>query len=652
MKISVVVPCYNARGKIEGCIASLRQIEFSCSEYEVLFIDDCSSDDTFDYLRTICADVVNWHVFRLKINSGSPSRPRNFGTEMAKGEYIFYLDCDDRILPSALRQHYDIAVRENACIVRGYLLADDGKSSLLEMNRIHDWREGLTKKEKINLIVSKQSAVPVSLIKKSLITENDISWNENIRMGEDTIFMLTALVASNNIGYVDSPAYIYNKRSGSVASSTQRYGSHELRNHIFVWQESEKILEKVDLSYYNSRLYTGITAALRSIIVYGAGDITCDDFHFLSLFLNEVWEHLSGKHFDPHQVEVLDAILAADYNAFAGARKPRLLIAGYDLKFILPSIDALKVYFNIQIDEWAGHDAHDERKSRELLQWADYIWCEWLLGNAVWYSKHKSRHQKLIIRMHRMELESNFGEDIYYQNVDFIITVSVLFFERLLKRFKNVERKKVRLVPNYASLGAVDERPVPERLFRLGAIGIVPSRKGFMRMLRILAGLREKDVRYSLDVFGHGPEHFSWVTRDRAEMRYYDECNAFIRKHNLLDHLNFIGFEKMPEALSERKIGFVLSTSVSSGFPGFESFHLAVLDGFAGGGQGVVLRWDGCEYIYPSSMIFETEEEVVEYISDMTIGKFYEHSEIGRALISSRYSQDHFISSVVSIFKE
>ncbi len=100
---------------------------------------------------------------------------------------------------------------------------------------------------------------------------------------------------------------------------------------------------------------------------------------------------------------------------------------------------------------------------------------------------------------------------------------------------------------------------MPERLFKLGAIGIVPSRKGFMQMLRILAALRERDTRYSLDVFGHGPEQFSWITRDRAEMQYYDECNEFIRENELSDHVNFIGFAKYQRLyLKEKSVSFFL----------------------------------------------------------------------------------------------
>lgn len=650
MKISIIIPCYNARGKIEACVSSLHAVDFPADDFEVIFVDDCSSDGTYLYLQEVCEGEPSWSVHRLEANSGSPSKPRNFGTQKACGQYILYLDCDDTLFPDTLRAHYDYAVAKNACIVRGYLIVDDGNGRSRALNRIPNWKESSCKAEKISTIISSQSTTVVSLIKRSIIIDSAIKWHDDIRLGEDTLFLIEILVKSDSIHYINHPTFTYNKRLSRKASSTQQYGRRELKNHLRVWTEAERKLSEIAISYYEIRLHVGLVTALRALVFHGTGDVDEVTFREFCDFLEPICAHLNKNSFNQHYLEILESISSRDYVGFVDACKPRLLIAGYDLKFILPSIEALKAHFNIRLDEWKGHDEHDEKQSRQLLQWAEYIWCEWLLGNAVWYSRNKRWDQKLIIRMHRMELQRNFGEALNVDAVNSIVTVSVLFFERLLQKFPIIPRDKVRLVPNYASCGAKDTHPVPERLFNLGAIGIVPSRKGFMRMLRILVSLREKDARYTLDVFGHGPDSFSWITRDRAEMQYYEECNEFIRRNDLSDYLNIVGFAKIPEALSERKIGFVLSTSVSGEFP--ESFHLAVLDGFSGGGKSVVLRWDGCEYIYPPSMIFDKEEEIVEHISNITIEKFYENSEAGRDLIATRYSQDHFISSVVSIFKE
>ena len=100
--------------------------------------------------------------------------------------------------------------------------------------------------------------------------------------------------------------------------------------------------------------------------------------------------------------------------------------------------------YNIQIDEWKGHDIHDKQKSNELLNWADFIFCEWLLGNSVWYSQRKMKHQKLIIRAYKFELTRDFGNQINYSQVDKIIAVSY-YLELFAKKF-SIPREKMVLL--------------------------------------------------------------------------------------------------------------------------------------------------------------------------------------------------------------
>ncbi|EJN02278.1 glycosyltransferase [Phyllobacterium sp. YR531] len=652
LSVSIVIPCFNARGKIDRCLGSLRRIEFPQDAYEVIFVDDCSTDGTYELLIAECSTQSNWSVVRLETNSGSPSRPRNFGTKQASGRYIIYLDCDDEILPDTLSVHYEHAQATNASLVRGYLIAEDGRTRR-EMNKISSWTKNLSKVDRIQRMLVDQSTTTVSLIRKSLLETHQIEWPEDIRMSEDTLFLIEILCAADIIEYVDHATFIYHKKASNVPSSTQLYGARELKDHLFVWQEVELKLRQLSLSYYKLRLHISLKAAINALIFHNRGDVDKSIFERFSDFINLVWATVRPFIHSNRTTEILQAALKRDFDAFNKLCRPRMVVAGQDLKFITPAINSLSKHFDIRIDEWEGHDHHNRGKSWELLEWAEFIWCEWLLGNAVWYSENKRPDQKLVIRMHRMELTRDFGSMLQIENVNAIISVSVLFFERLLERFPSIPRSKARLIPNYSNLGPEDENPTEERLFKLAMIGIVPARKGFKNALEILKQLREKDSRYELDVYGHGPETFTWITRDPVEMAYYEDCQTFIKKHNLSDAVLFRGRCDLPRELKERKIGFVLSVSDSHNlFPGFESFHLAVLDGYAGGGQSVVLRWDGCEYIYPDNMIFDSKAEIVEYISHMTLDRFYAGSAIGRKMIEDQYTETHFVSAVKKLFSE
>ena len=235
MDISIIIPSFNALGKLERCLTSLRNQTMDASQYEVIFVDDCSTDGTFNYLQEQAAREPNWRVLQLEQNSGSPSKPRNEGTAVARGEYVFFLDCDDEIIADTLEIHHAHAKATDACIVRGYLIADDGQHHR-EMNRLVNWQSGALKKAKIETLLSRQSTTVSSLIKRTILTDNGVVWPEDIRVGEDSLFLVNLLCHCEVIEYLDHPTFIYNKRASFRASSTQEYGQRELSNHLHVWR--------------------------------------------------------------------------------------------------------------------------------------------------------------------------------------------------------------------------------------------------------------------------------------------------------------------------------------------------------------------------------------------------------------------------------
>jgi poly(ribitol-phosphate) beta-N-acetylglucosaminyltransferase len=645
MEISVIIPCYNALGKIERCLAALQQMDIVSERYEVIFVDDCSSDGTYEYLTHLVSVRHNWRVERLVENSGSPSKPRNIGIEKAQGSYIFFLDCDDEILPDTLSEYLKCAIEKQACVVRGDLIADDGVNQIV-MNQIANWHPSLNKKERIELIISRQSSIPCSLIRKALLIGNSIQWQENIRIGEDSCFLVDTLLASQNIEYISHPTYIYNKKASFTASSTQRYGALELENHLFVWEYLRRSLLKIGLDYYPLRLNIGLKTAFSSLVYHNKHDIQESLFKLFSDFIIRNKVIVESFAFNTRNNEIKNSLLNSDYEYFCQICKPRLLIAGYDLKFVRPTLDKLSKFYAIKIDEWTGHNEHSLMQSEEMLEWADYIWCEWLLGNAVWYSQRKKYHQKLIVRMHRFELGREFGEQVNIANVDAVVAVSLLFFERLIERFPNIPREKVRLIHNYVDIEGYDQSDLDDRQFNFALIGIVPYRKGLHHALEILKQLKAHDSRYKLKIFGTNPKDIPWLQKHDVEMNYYRECDEFITQYGLKDDVAFLGHCNIKSELAANNVGYVLSLSENTqSYPGPESFHLAIADGFAAGALSLILKWDGSEYIYPANFIKESIDSIVNTIIKIPPNstKFVSQTELGKQLLINKYSIDEFI---------
>jgi glycosyltransferase involved in cell wall biosynthesis len=505
MKISVIIPSFNAADKIGRCFASLCAINLNPDDYEVLFVDDCSTDSTHELTQRACAEQPNWRALRLACNSGSPSRPRNHGIEAAQGDYLYFLDCDDELLPDALRKLQELAQNTDACIIRSELLADNGRERK-RMNQVSGWSRSLTLAQRCEMIITRTSTVPTSFVKRSLLLQHQIRWPEQLRMGEDSVFLTQVLVRAARVEYLAEPTYVYYKLPSLTPASTQRYGRRELQDHLQVWTTVQRLLQPLGIDYFKNRLPVGLRVVLESLIFRNRGDVDEASFRKFHDFVASNWDPIGGFAYTQRLSDLLRAVTAGDYPLFRALCRPRLLVAGHDLKFINDAVPALSEHFDIRFDEWKGHELHDEKQSKASLAWAEYIWCEWLLKNAEWYAANKRPEQRLVVRMHRMELGRKHGERLDMSKVDAVIAVSPLFFERLLERYPNISRHKARSIPNYVRVDDYRTDWHPDRLYTLGVIGILPSRKGYRRALEILHALTVKNRRFNLVVFGRRPE--------------------------------------------------------------------------------------------------------------------------------------------------
>ena len=98
MFLSFIIPLYNCGKFISQCLDSILSSKLPCSQYEVIIINDGSVDDG----PQICLDYVKKHsnIFFLSQKNRGASTARNVGLDMAQGEYIWFVDGDDMIVPS------------------------------------------------------------------------------------------------------------------------------------------------------------------------------------------------------------------------------------------------------------------------------------------------------------------------------------------------------------------------------------------------------------------------------------------------------------------------------------------------------------------------------------------------------------------------
>jgi teichuronic acid biosynthesis glycosyltransferase TuaG len=99
--ISVIIPAYNSVKYIEETINSV--LAQTYSNFEIIIVDDSSTDGTFELCKKLSESNNKIKVFRIE-HSGRPSVPRNFGINKAQGEFIAFLDSDDKWVKNKLKE--------------------------------------------------------------------------------------------------------------------------------------------------------------------------------------------------------------------------------------------------------------------------------------------------------------------------------------------------------------------------------------------------------------------------------------------------------------------------------------------------------------------------------------------------------------------
>jgi spore maturation protein CgeB/glycosyltransferase involved in cell wall biosynthesis len=314
------------------------------------------------------------------------------------------------------------------------------------------------------------------------------------------------------------------------------------------------------------------------------------------------------------------------------ARKIRVGVSGHDLKFWHPiqrKLEATRL-FEFREDVWQNHDVHDQAESRALLAWADVLVAEWALGNAVYYSRHKLPHQKLLVRLHLQERNTPYLKDIDYGNVDRLTFVGPHIMRECISRF-SIPQEICSVLGNYveADRFALDKHAGAE--FTLGMIGTAPSRKRLDLALDTLELLVANDERYMLRVKGDSPAAYPWLWERSSERRYYEEVYARINSGSLRHK---VVFDPRADDVHHwlRMVGTVLSPS------DFESFHLAVAEGVASNALPVVWDWEGASEIYPGLSTVQTPEDAARQIEAHVRGDLiHGYVEQLRAGVDSRY---------------
>jgi len=202
LKVSVVVPVYNPGEYFEPCIKSLTSQSLPFDEYEVICIDDGSTDETPVRLDELAATYPNFRVIHQQ-NAGWPGQPRNVGLDAAQGEYVFFCDHDDWLGTEALERMYDFAVSCGSDVVLPKMAGLQRRVPRVVFNET-------VRSCTITDSAIMDSLTPHKLFRRAFLDEHHIRFPEGRRRLEDHFFVVTCYLLAKVISiYADYTCYFH-----------------------------------------------------------------------------------------------------------------------------------------------------------------------------------------------------------------------------------------------------------------------------------------------------------------------------------------------------------------------------------------------------------------------------------------------------------
>ena len=215
-KVSVVVPVYNPGRHIRHLVASLKAQTLGDDEFEVVFVDDGSTDGTGRWLVLQALRHSNFTYRRIR-NSGWPGRPRNVGTRVARGEYVVYADNDDVIPPSGLQDMYDYGKRHGSDVVIGREL---GRGRVVSKEV---FRESLAD-ARLGTDPVLGILTPHKMYRRQFLADHGLAFREGVFRLEDHLFNIQAFFAARRISiFADRPCYVWTKRKDADGAENASY---------------------------------------------------------------------------------------------------------------------------------------------------------------------------------------------------------------------------------------------------------------------------------------------------------------------------------------------------------------------------------------------------------------------------------------------
>ena len=276
MKFSIIIPTFNSRTFLSRCLESLINQGFPASDFEVILVDDCSTDGTAAFASSFSTQLPNLRVITLVVNGG-PGAARNAGLDVARGEWVLFLDSDDELTRdclSSLGKFIEQHLGDHLGAI-GYDWALETSDSGLKSSKRIGRRDGRFLGDRTQLIRQYLShrmdgSVIYTVLRRSLLDQFKIRFAHGLHEDVDFIFKVYYLAPAT--AYLDKILYQKRNRGLSIVNTIS---SAHIEGYFRAWESIGSFLASLDLdaesrdeyaAYYRYGTIGAIATRVREVI--------------------------------------------------------------------------------------------------------------------------------------------------------------------------------------------------------------------------------------------------------------------------------------------------------------------------------------------------------------------------------------------------
>lgn len=259
-KLSLIIPVYNVEKYVAKCIESCIDQNLSSVDYEIIIINDGSTDNSLEIVQGIAKGQDNITIFSQK--NGGLSLARNKGLALAQGQYIWFIDSDDWIEANCLNGIIE-KLNDVDVLAMGYIEAYDDTSK----NNIV-FPTTILASAGIDLLRSSY-IVPAQfyIYRKYFLKENSLFFEPGV-FHEDFEFTPRMLYFANKLVVYDKQIYFFYKRPGSITTSVNPKKSFDLiKIALNLISFEKKNVKQADKYIFHNMVWLALNNALHNSLI-------------------------------------------------------------------------------------------------------------------------------------------------------------------------------------------------------------------------------------------------------------------------------------------------------------------------------------------------------------------------------------------------